>query len=83
MYPMTSETCDNTFGGRRAVALKNLEKLEVRLEALKLQSRMENHMDGSWLQNKGARMAMLAVAIRLMVVVTVLGDDDNDGNIVR
>ena len=52
--PMTSETCDSTFGGRRADELENFARLVVMREALKLHSKMENHIDGSWMQNGGA-----------------------------
>ena len=45
--PMTSETCESTFGDRTTVALENFVRLLVMRETLKLQSRMRNHMDGS------------------------------------
>ena len=44
---MTLEIYDSTFGGRRAVTLENLVRLVVMQEALKLQSKMVYHIDGS------------------------------------
>ena len=61
--PVKSETCDSTFSGRRAVTFENFVELVVMRKVLKLQSKVENHMDGSGLQNGDTRKAMLAVMV--------------------
>ena len=71
---MTSETCERMSGGKTDVALANLVRLTVILDALKLVSKIENHVDGSWPMNAGARKATAAT-----VSSAIRGGNTNTG----